>query len=282
MNGSMRQIDDAGLVDRARAGDQSAFETLVDRNRRPLRAVIRRLVGVPEDTEDLVQETLLKAWQGIGGFRGASTFGTWLCSVGARLAVDHLRRQKRWRVEAQVIYGNECYANEAMTAEVVGAVTSPDFMFEAREHIAYCLTCVGRSLPPDQHAALTLRDMAGMTNREAADSLGVTQSVLRHHLAAARETMAEAFEGLCALVNKDGVCYQCKGLREATPEPQRGPAIPAIESFLKRIEIARGADIDAGCSQAMHDVFWRRTAEQEETGAGADTPAAECGRGEDG
>lgn len=276
----MRQIDDAGLVDRARAGDRAAFETLVDRNRRPLRAVIRRLVGVPEDTEDLVQDTLLRAWQGMSGFRGKSAFGTWLCAVGARLAIDHLRQQRRWRVEAQVIYGNECYADAGKTAAVVGVVGSPDFMFEAREHIAYCLTCVGRSLPPEQHAALTLRDMAGMTNREAADAVGVTQSVLRHHLARARESMTEAFEGLCALVNKQGVCYQCKGLREATPEPRRGPPVPAVDSFLKRIEAARGADIDAGASQAMHDLFWRDTARQEATGAGADTPAAECGRGD--
>lgn len=277
----MNPLDDAGLVDRARSGDQAAFETLVDRNRRPLRAVIRRLVGVPEDTEDLVQEALLRAWQGLAGFRGRSSFGTWLCAVGARLALDHLRRQRRWRAEAQVIYGNRCRASEALRGEVVGAIASPDFMFEAREHIAYCLTCVGRSLPPEQHAALTLRDMAGLTNREAADALGVTQSVLRHHLAAAREAMTGTFEGLCALVNKRGVCYQCTGLREATPEQRRGPPVPAIESFLRRIEIARGADVDCGASQAMHDVFWRRTAEQEATGAGADTPTADCGRGED-
>ncbi|NNG05082.1 MAG: RNA polymerase sigma factor [Inquilinus sp.] len=277
----MTPLDDAGLVDRAQAGDRAAFETLVDRNRRPLRAVVRRLVGVPEDTDDLVQETLLRAWQGFSGFRGESAFGTWLCAVGTRLALDHLRRQRRWRVDAQVVYGNECYADEAMKAEVVGAIGSPDFMFEAREHIAYCLTCVGRSLPPEQHAALTLRDMAGMSNREAAAALGVTQSVLRHHLARAREAMTQAFEGLCSLVNKQGVCYQCKGLREATPEPRRGPPIPAIDLFLRRIEVARGADIDAGASQAMHDLFWRRTAVQEAAGSGTDTPAALCGQ-EDG
>lgn len=277
----MRPLDDAGLVDRARAGDRAAFETLVGRNQRALRAVVRRLVGVPEDTEDLIQDTLLRAWQSISGFRGGSTFGTWLCAIGTRLALDHLRQQRRWRVDAQVIYGNECYANEAMSAEVVGAIGSPEFMFEAREHIAYCLTCVGRSLPPEQHTALTLRDMTGMSNREAADAMGVTQSVMCHHLARARESMGVAFEGLCSLVNKQGVCYQCKGLREATPEPRRGPPIPAIDSFLKRIEIAAGADIDTGASQAMHDVFWRHTAAQEETGAGADTPMAECGQGDE-
>lgn len=266
------------LVLRACAGDHTAFEALLLEQRPRLRAVIRRMVGHPDDTDELVQEAVLHAWRAIGSFRGDAGFGTWLCSIGIRLAVDHLRRQKQWRAEAQIVYSNECAKSETLQAEVVGTLSDPAFAYEAQEHIAYCFHCVARSLPPDQQAALVTREVLGMSAAEAAETLSVTDSVLRHRLATARAEMERQFEGLCSLVNKRGVCYQCKGLRAASPEGRQGGEIPEVGKLDQRIDVVRRADIDCGASQAMHDLFWRRTKALEESGAGSTVPETDCGQ----
>ncbi|MEO1226594.1 MAG: RNA polymerase sigma factor [Pseudomonadota bacterium] len=271
-------LSETALVARACAKDRTAFQALVRDARKPLRTVVRRLVGHPEDTEDIVQETLLRAWDGIAEFQGKSRFSTWLCAIGTRLAIDHLRRQQRWRPEAQVAYANLCASSEEYGMEAMGAIMAPEFSYEVREHIAYCFVCVGRSLPPDDQAALVLRDVMGMDTREAAKALEVTESVLRHRLSAARREMTQTYEGLCSLVSKQGICYQCKGLREAAPEARRGEPAPSIETMVERLAIARDADIDTGKSQIMHDVFWQRTKEIEDTGAGSVEPESDCGQ----
>lgn len=271
-------LTETALVAQACAKDRAAFQTLVRQARKPLRTIVRRLVGHPEDTEDIVQETLLRAWDGIGEFQGKSRFSTWLCAIGTRLAIDHLRRQQRWRPEAQVAYANLCASSQEYGMEAMGAIMAPEFSYEVREHIAYCFVCVGRSLPPDDQAALVLRDVMGLEAREAAKALAITDSVLRHRLSAARKAMTETYDGLCSLVSKQGICYQCKGLREAAPEARRGGPVPSIDSLVERLAIVRGADIDAGKSQIMHDVFWQRTKEIEDAGIGSVEPDSDCGQ----
>lgn len=124
------------LALRAAAGNHSAFEALLLIGRPTLRGVIRRMVGHPDDTEELVQEAVLHAWESIATFRGESGFGTWLCAIGIRQALDHLRRQKAWRAEAQVVYSNECFKSEELQSEVMAVFSDPAFAYEAREHIA--------------------------------------------------------------------------------------------------------------------------------------------------
>jgi RNA polymerase sigma-70 factor (ECF subfamily) len=275
MEGDIHEQD---LVLRASGGDKRAFDRLLQDHRHQLRAVIRRMVGHPEDTDDLVQESAIRAWEAIGSFRGESKFGTWLCSIGARQAIDHLRRQKQWRTEAQIVYSNECSKSNELQSEVMAVFGDPEFTYEASEHIAYCFVCVGRSLPPDEQAVLVLREVLGMTGREAARVLGVTDSVLRHRLTSARREMEVRFEGLCSLVNKAGVCYQCKGLRDAAPVSRQGPDIPEVASLYERVRIVREANIDSGVAQALHDLFWTRTKELEESGRGSPVPESDCGK----
>lgn len=273
---TLHDID--GLIDKAAAGDRAAFDRLASTHMTALRAVVRRIIGHPEDTADVVQDALLKAWSGLAGFKRRSNFGTWLCAIGARAAIDHLRGRKRWRERAQIAYANACMQSETLGLEVFASVSSPEFTYQAREHIAYCFTCVGRSLPPEQQGAIVLREVMGLSNREAADTLEVSEPVFRHTLSEARRTMEHAFEGLCSLVNKNGVCYQCKGLRDTAPDGRRGDLIPSITSFDDRLACVREADIDTGQSQSMHDVFWRRTGEIEERGDVPDTPETDCGQ----
>jgi len=266
------------LVARAQAGDRRAFDRLAAEALPQVRGVVRRMIGHPEDSDDVVQEALAKAWQSIGSFRGEAKFATWLTSIAARLAVDLLRRQKRWRAEAQIAYANLCYTDPEYQGEVIGAVSAPDYAFEVRQHIAYCFACVGRSLPPDEQAALVLGDVVDMSGREAAKVLGVSESVFRHRLSAARAQMRDRYEGLCALVSKTGICHQCKGLQQIAPEAKRGGPFPDVADFAERAAVVRDADFGTGSMARFHDVFWRRTKEIEESGAGSTEPLSTCGR----
>ncbi len=154
-------------------------------------------------------------------------------------------------------------------------MAQPDFVFEIREHIAFCFSCLGCSLPPEEQAALLLREVLGFTAEEAAGILGVSEPVFRHRLAAARKTMIESYDGLCQLINKSGACWQCKGLREFAPEGHRGEDLVQIQVapgvavtpesvFDARLKIVHEADLEAGRTRTLHDMFFANLTHQEE------------------
>ncbi len=268
-------IEDHQLIARAKAGDEAAFQAIVKPLVPQVRNIVRKMLGHPEDTEDVLQEALLKAWQGIGKFRQESSIASWLTSIATRTAIDFLRSQKRWRPEAQVAYANLCAQSEEMSGEVLAQFGAPEFVYEVREHISYCFTCVGRSLPPDELAVLVLRDVVDMSAREAATALGVSDSVLRHRLAAARNSMQERYEGLCSLVSKKGICHQCKGLQMIAPEDKKGQAFPDIDDFIDRCAVVRNCKSTS--MKQLHDVFWRNTKRIEEDSLGSAQPESNCG-----
>ncbi|WP_299730659.1 RNA polymerase sigma factor [uncultured Tateyamaria sp.] len=267
------------LVQQAQNGDKSAFDRLVGADLPKLRRIATRMIGHPEDAEDVLQDALLKAWNGIGGFGGRAAFSTWVASIVANAATDHLRTQKRWRTEAQVAYANLCAGSEELSGEVVAAASSPEYAYEVREHIAYCFACVGRSLPVDEQAALVMRDVMDLSAREASTVLGISDSVLRHRLAAARTAMQDKFDGLCALVSKRGICHQCAGLKMLAPPEKRGGPFPDVADMADRMAVVRNAE--PGSMAGLHTVFWRGTKEAEETGAGSTEPDSGCGEDDD-
>jgi len=275
---TMSGVTSPDLLAAAKAGDHVAFERLFGEHVPKLRGVLRRMVGHPDDVDDLAQQTLLKAHEGLVSFKGESSAGTWLCSIGARLAIDHLRARKRWRERAQVILAARCLETEALGAEVGAALSAPDFSYDVNQHIAYCFTCVGRTLEPESQAALVLRDVLELTNDEAAKALGLSRAIFRHRLTQARDTMQHTYEGLCALVNKEGVCWQCAGLREAAPESRRGPEPPEAVDWSDRLHIVREAALDRGTTHNLHDVFFRWTEAQEAERLGDENTTTNCGQ----
>lgn len=269
--------DEAQLIDDAKRGRRAAFDVLVTAALPKIRGVVWRLIGHPEDCDDIVQVALTKAWQAIGGFDGRSAFSTWAVAIASRVAIDHVRTQKRWRRESQIAYANLCAVSPEMQGEVGAAMSEPEFRFDVREHVAYCFVCIGRSLPPDEQAALVLRDVMEFSGREAADVLGTTESVMRHRLAAARQAMRERYDGLCALISKTGMCHQCEGLGEAAAAlGAETTPLPEVEDLAQRMEIVRDIDPNARDGQALHDLFFRRCKEVEADERGATVPV-DCG-----
>ena len=277
-------MEEQELIAAARRGDRRSFEALLRPHLRAVRAVVFRMIGHPEDAADLVQEAQLRAFTRLDTFRGESSFGTWLVSIATHACLDHLRKEARWRPYSQKYAEQETHSQPALLKEVRSTITDPAFAFDVHEHISFCFTCVARSLPPEQEAAIVLREVLDYSNREAAKILDITESVLRHHLAAAREAMKQTYEGLCSLVNKQGICYQCSGFRNGTPEGRKGPEVQPFLAqaaatgghgevtearFVRRLQVVREHEHAGGVSERLHDLLFQRIRALERQAAGA-------------
>jgi RNA polymerase sigma-70 factor (ECF subfamily) len=264
------------LVERARQGDGAAMGSLVEPWRRPLLGYIYRMVTHRQDAEDLLQDVLVRVLEGIREYRGEARFKSWLFGIATHVCLDHLRAKKRWRVEAQSLGEKAATEDPQGYPQLRETMQQEEFRFEIREHIAFCFSCISRTLPPEEQAALMLREVLEFSGEEAAGILGVSEPVARHRLAAARAKMIQDYEGLCALINKTGACHQCRGLREIAPEAHRGPDMVQIEVapgktvnpeslFDARIQIARQADLEDGKTRPIHDMFFAGLTRQEES-----------------
>jgi len=265
------------LVRQAKEGDEAAFLRLVDPWRKPLFAYIYRMVTQRPDAEDLLQDVLVRVLENLREYRGEGSFKSWLFGIATHVCLDHLRQRQRWRVEAQLEAEKHAEMSQPALERLGEALSQPDFAFEIREHIAYCFACLGRTLDPEEQAALMLKEVLGFSNEEGARILKVSEPVFRHRLSAARKTMTESYDGLCQLVNKGGACWQCRGLREVTPELNRGADLVQIEVapgvavtpenlFDARLQIVREADLEDGRTRLLHDWFFEVTTLQEDGG----------------
>lgn len=263
----LSEADEKRLTARARGGDTEALDELFASCRPALFGYIYRMVTHRQDAEDLFQEVQLRAIKDIRKFRGQSRFKTWLFGIATHVCLDMLRQRVRWRRDTQLDAELACRADWFRMAQVKTILAKPDVSFEIREHIAFCFSCVARSLEPESQAVLMLREVVGLTLQEAARILDLSEPRYRHKLAAARRHMQESFEGMCQLVSKTGACWQCRGLRELAPPSNQGEELVQIElgpgltmtadNLLdSRIDIARRADLEHGASAALHDDFF--------------------------
>jgi RNA polymerase sigma-70 factor, ECF subfamily len=268
--------EEAQLVEKAQQGDSLAFGSLLEPWRKPLFGYIYRMVMLRQDAEDLLQDVLVRVLESIRTYRGEARFKSWLFGIATHVCLDHLRAKQRWRVEAQSIGEKEATSDPQRVEELTALMQQPGFSFEIREHIAFCFSCIARTLPPEEQAALMLKEVLGFTGAEAAGILGVSEPVFRHRLAAGRAKMIEDYAGLCALINKTGVCYQCSGLQQIAGEGHRGPSLVQIEVapgiamnaenlFDARLEIVRAADLETGRTRVVHDLFYSSLAQREES-----------------
>ncbi len=234
------------------------FESLLEPHRGLLRGYVYRMLGHAPDAEDVLQDTLLKAVERFESLRADAAFKSWIFQIATRTCLDHLRKKKRWRPFSQHYAEVECDGNVEERQKVIDSVRDADHAYDVREHIAFCFTCVGRSLEPEHQAALVLREILGFSNREAADVLGVTESVLRHRLSDARKSMRESFAGLCTLVSKEGLCWQCASFRKVTDKGRKGPDLPVLSenSWIERVAIARENHFVDGAASGLQDVLF--------------------------
>lgn len=170
---------DEDLARCAQAGSLACFGELVDRYERRLVAFLARRCGDATAAEDLAQESFVRAWRSIGRYDARRRFSTWLFTIGARLATDHLRRRGRERET------NRGFASEPSRAGVTGPV-------EAARAGGEVWRAAERVLSEESMSALWLRYVAEMEIPDIARVLGRTRGTTRVILFRARERVAKA------------------------------------------------------------------------------------------
>ncbi len=181
--------------------DERVFRDLVEPHRRELRAYCYRMAGSLHDADDLLQESLLRAWKNIDRFEGRAALRTWLYRVTHSACLDALERRPPRMLPLDV--GPAARPSDAMPAPRTEPVwlepcpasvyadlpPSPEARYDARESVALAFLAALQLLPPRQRAVLLARDVLGWSAEACADTFETTVAAVNSALARARETL---------------------------------------------------------------------------------------------
>jgi RNA polymerase sigma-70 factor (ECF subfamily) len=197
-------IEDNAVVAAAQAGDESAFARLVQRHQRELQVHCYRMLGSFQDSEDMVQETFLRAWRRREAFQGRSTFRAWLYRIATNCCLDALARRPRRVLPYDVVPAAvdpegpmpqaagfawlEPYPDHLLEG-IVSASDDPAAEVAARETIELAFLAAIQHLPPKQRAVLILRDVLDWSANETAELLDVSVAAVKSALQRARATL---------------------------------------------------------------------------------------------
>jgi RNA polymerase sigma-70 factor (ECF subfamily) len=189
-------VEPAAVVAAARAGDESAFGELAERYRRELRVHCYRMVGSFEESEDLVQETFLRAWRKRTSFEGRSTFRAWLYAIATNVCLDALERRPRL---ASSYDGAQPLAEipwlqpypDQLLEGIASSDAEPDAAVVAKETIELAFIAAIQLLPPKQRVALIARDVLGWSAAETAALLDLSVAAVNSALQRARATLKQ-------------------------------------------------------------------------------------------
>ena len=241
----------ADLISTARAGDGDAFRALIEPHRRELQVHCYRMLGSFQDAEDALQDTLLAAWQGLGGFDGRASIRTWLYRIATNRCLNALRSASRrpakeWDIPeieppeptrlGEVVW-LEPYPDTLLEG-AINAPLGPEARYEQTEAISLAFVTAFQLLPPRQLAVLILRDVLGFHANEVADMLDSTVESVNSALKRARASLQRRLTPTC------------------TREPPPAPASPAEDAILaKFVRAYESADLDALVTLLTEDVF---------------------------
>jgi RNA polymerase sigma-70 factor (TIGR02960 family) len=181
------------LIAAAKRGDESAFTQLTEPHRRELHVHCYRMLGSFEAAEDLVQETLLRAWRHREGFEGGPLFRAWLYKIATNACLDEIRRTKR-RVPSVESFRDVPWLQpypDRLIDEMAPPDAEPETAVVERETIELTFVAVIQALPPRQRAVLILRDVLDWTARATAEVLDMTVAAANSALQRARATVQE-------------------------------------------------------------------------------------------
>ncbi len=174
--------DEGSLVAAAKAGDISAFETLVGRYERKIFRLAQNITQNREDAEDVMQESFLKSYQHLGEFQGNSRFYTWLVRIAVNQALMKLRKRR----PNQVSLDEEIDTGEdTMPREVEDWGPSPEDRYEQTE-LGKILSSTIAELEPPFRIVFQLRDIEELSTEETAEALGLSIPAVKSRLLRAR------------------------------------------------------------------------------------------------
>jgi len=203
------------LLARAQAGDERAFRELVEPYRRALQIHCYRMLGSPDDAEDIVQETLLRAWRALERFELRASVKTWLYRIATNACLDEIERRGT-RPERVEPFPSELHDQAA------SPIYDPAARYALREGMELALLSAIQLLPGRQRAVLILHDVLGWTGPEVATLLDATVASVNSALQRGRATIDAAL-----------------------PERATAPVDAAEHVLLRRyVEVWNSGDID--------------------------------------
>ncbi|MGH3291593.1 MAG: RNA polymerase subunit sigma-70 [Trebonia sp.] len=193
---------------RARAGDEQAFSDLVAGYLRELHLHCYRILGSVADAEDVTQETLLAAWQGLRGYEERASLRAWLYRIATNRCLNALRASRR-RPQRQPPWppfnppepsrqGDPVWLDpipDDLLDGIADRAQEPGARYEAKETFALAFIAALQHPPPRQRAALVLRDALGFSSAEVAGMLESSEASVNSALRRARVTMAGRLPG---------------------------------------------------------------------------------------
>ena len=182
MQNSNHTTDFRRLLAAAQAGDERAFRQLVEPYRHALEVHCYRMLGSPHEAEDLVQETLLRAWRALERFEPRAQLQTWLYRIATNACLDELERRPR-RPEPVDPFPDRA------TEETASPTYDPAARYAIREGMELALLRAIQELPGRQRAVLIFRDVLGWTAPEVAELLESTVASVNSALQRARATI---------------------------------------------------------------------------------------------
>jgi RNA polymerase sigma-70 factor (TIGR02960 family) len=202
------------LITRVRAGDDQAFVELTEPHRRELHVHCYRMLGSVQDAEDVLQETLLAAWQGLHRYEGRASFRTWLYRIATNRCLNARRAAGRRPAQEWSVPGIEPPPPSSL-GEIVWLQPypfDPEARHETTEAISLAFITALQTLPPRQVAVLLLRDVLGFRATEVAVMLDTTVESVTSALKRARGRMragrSSAFDAEPALIEQFVRAYE--------------------------------------------------------------------------
>jgi RNA polymerase sigma-70 factor (ECF subfamily) len=241
----------AELISSARAGDANAFRQLTEPHRRELQVHCYRMLGSLQDAEDVLQETLLAAWQGFGRFEGRASLRTWLYKIATNRCLNARRSASRRPAKAYDIPGvqppeptrlGEVTWLEPFPDELLeGAIDvppGPEVRYGSSESISLTFVTALQILPHRQLAVLILCDLLGFEASEVANMLESTVDSVNSALKRARANLQER--------------RPASGDSQPPPAPGSASEDAITAKFVRAWE---SADVDAVVALLTDDVF---------------------------
>ena len=248
----MRETPPAGdLLVLARSGDGEAFRELVEPYRRELQLHCYRILGSVQDAEDVLQETLLAAWRGIGEYQGRASVRTWLYRIATNRCLNALRTGTRRppdpaaspsevplpepshrRAEPSWL---EPYPDMLLDG-IADNSPSPEARYEVRESVSLAFLAALQHLPPRQRAVLVLRDVLGFRAAEVAAMLDTTENAVTSALKRARGSLA----------------HELPADRESAPLPNSPRERRVVAEFARAFQ---GGDVEAIVAMLTGDAW---------------------------
>jgi RNA polymerase sigma-70 factor (TIGR02960 family) len=241
----------ADLITRAQAGDGDAFRELTEPHRRELQVHCYRMLGSFQDAEDALQDTLLAAWQGLGGFEGRASIRTWLYRIATNRCLNALRSASRrpakeWDIPGveppePTRLGDVTWLEPFPDALLQGAIDvppGPEARYEQTEAISLAFVTALQVLPARQLAVLILRDVLGYHASEVAGMLGSTVESVNSALKRARASLQQRLPPA--------------GEHEPPPAPDSPSEQALVTKFVRAYE---SSDVDALVTLLTDDVY---------------------------